>query len=58
LINRNLLDLDINKNLALRKFTYKVLSQDFEFNKLQLKINNNYFDVSLNLRKTKRKKWK
>ena len=58
LINNNLLDLDKKNNLTVKKFIYKILSQDFEFNKLQLKINNYIYDVSLNLKKNNKKKWK
>ena len=57
LINNNLLDLDKKKNLIIKKFIYKVLSQDFEFNKLQLKVNNCIYDASLNLKKNKKKQW-
>ena len=58
LIKNNLLDLDDKKNLKTKKFIYKVLSQDFKFNKIQLKINNNIYDTSLKLKKTKKKDWK
>lgn len=57
LINNNLLDLDNKKNFSIKKYIYKILSQDFEFNKLQLKINNDIYDASLNLKKTKKKDW-
>tara|TARA_B100000787_G_C16179827_1_gene291122 strand:- start:242 stop:1012 length:771 start_codon:yes stop_codon:yes gene_type:complete len=57
LINNNLLDLDKKKNLIIKNFIYKVLSQDFKFNKLQLKVNNCIYDASLNLKKNKKKQW-
>ena len=58
LINNSLLDLDKENNLIVKKFIYRILSQDFEFNKLQLKINNCIYDASLTLKKNKKKKWK
>tara|TARA_B100000989_G_C19488486_1_gene448626 strand:- start:596 stop:1369 length:774 start_codon:yes stop_codon:yes gene_type:complete len=57
LITNNFVDLDNKKNLIRRKFVYKLLSQDFKFNKLQLKINNSIYDTSISLKKTKKKKW-
>ena len=54
----NLLDLDKKKNSIIKKFLYKTLSQDFEFNKLQLKINNRIYDSSIYLKKTNKKIWK
>ncbi|MDC0240415.1 formyltransferase family protein [Candidatus Pelagibacter sp.] len=58
LVNRNLLDLDKKNNSNIKKFIYTILSQDFKFNKLQLKINNYIYDASLNLKKNKKKQWK
>ena len=58
LINYSLLDLNKKNNLIIKKFIYRILSQDFEFNKLQLKINNCIYDASLNLKKNKKKQWK
>ena len=40
-----------------KNFIYKVLSQDFKFNKLQLKVNNCIYDASLNIKKNKKKQW-
>ena len=51
MINNNLMDLDRKNNLIVKKFIYRILSQDFEFNKLQLKINNCIYDASLTLKK-------
>ena len=58
LIDHSLLDLDKKNNLIFKKLIYKILSQDFEFNKLQLKINNCIYDVSISLNENKKKKWK
>lgn len=58
LVQNNLLDIDKKKNLIIKKFIFKVLSQDFKFNKLQIKINNSIYDASLNLKKNKKKIWK
>ena len=58
LINNNLLDLDKKKNSIIKKFLYKTLSQDFEFNKLQLKINNRIYDSSIFLKRANKKIWK
>ena len=58
LIDHSLLDLDKKNNLIFKKLIYKILSQDFEFNKLQLKINNCIYDASISLNKNKQKQWK
>ena len=58
LINNNLLDLDKKKNSIIKKFLYKTISQDFEFNKLQLKINNRIYDSSIFLKRANKKIWK
>ena len=49
------MDLDRKNNLIFKKFIYRILSQDFQFNKLQLKINNCIYDASLTLKKNKKK---
>ena len=50
------MDLDNKLNIKNRKFVLKVLSQDFKFNKLQVKIKNEIYDLKLHLKKLI-KKW-
>jgi len=57
LINDNILNLDKKININLRKFFLKILSQDFNFNKLQIMYNKSIFDISLNIKKSKKKNW-
>ncbi len=57
LIKENLLDLDKPKNYELKNFVLKILSLDFKFNKLQVKLNKKIYDTSINLIKNKKKKW-
>ena len=57
LIKDNLMDLDNKINIKTRKFILKALSQDFKFNKLQVKIKNKIYDLKLHLKKTNKKKW-
>ena len=45
-------------NITNKNFVLKILSQDFKFNKMQIKLNNKIFDTKLVLKQASRKKWK
>lgn len=57
LVHDNFIDLNKKNNRALKKFIYRVLSHDFDFNKLQLKINKSIYDIKLDLKKRNKKNW-
>lgn len=58
LIADNYIDLDNKSNITNKNFVLKILSQDFKFNKMQIKLNNKIFDTKLVLKQASRKKWK
>ena len=58
LIADNYIDLDNKSNITNKNFVLKILSQDFKFNKMQIKLNNKIFDTKLVLKQANRKKWK
>ena len=47
----------LQEDINLRKFLLKILSQDFNFNKLQIIYNKSIFNISLNIKKSKKKNW-
>ena len=57
LIKNNFLDIDKNENINLRKFVLNCLGQDFDFLKLQIKMNKKIYDCKLNLNVNDKKKW-
>ena len=57
LVFDNFVDLNKKKNLVLKRFIYKILSHDFDFNKLQIKINKSIYNAKLDLIKSKKKIW-
>lgn len=57
LIFDNFIDLNKKNNSILRKFIYKVLSHDFDFNKLQLKIGKSIYNIRIDLKKSNKKNW-
>lgn len=57
LINENLINLDKKENKALKDFLYKVFSQDFDFNKMQVIIKKTFYNISIKLVKCKKKNW-
>ena len=57
LINDSLIDLNKNQNLLFKNFVFKVLSHDFKFNKLQVKMGKKIYNLGLSLKKTVKKDW-
>ena len=57
LVYDNFIDLNKKNNIILKKFIYKVLSHDFNFNKLQLKINKSIYNIKIDLKKSNKKNW-
>ncbi len=55
---KNYQDLDNPKNKANRLFVLNCLAQDFNFLKQQIKIYGKIYDVKINLKVSKKKKWK
>ncbi len=57
LIKDNFLNLDEKKNFIIRKFVLKVLSQDFNFLKIQVKYKKKIYNAKLSLEEHKKKIW-
>ena len=57
LINDNFIDLDQKKNFFIKNLLLKILSQDFDFLKMQIKYKKKIFDAKLLLDESKKKIW-